>query len=275
MSIVVSLTTISGRLAFLDKVLESLLAQSLRPDRIHLWISPEPHLLDEGVRETDLPPKVRSLARSSGRRILIRETPNIGPHRRTLAPLHYYRRSLFPPMIATADDDTLYPTHWLKSLADASRRYHAAAVFRARIITAEGGQVIPYRQWPLHKGDSISLSPSLFPTFKDGLAFHPRMLDKRVYTSAHCDVCPSRSDAWLTAALKARGTPIVRLPLSLLSPEETRHAARSTLPEIYGREQPSLWRYNQPSNDRMIEDTFRFFGLDLAVLARPASAVPV
>ena len=84
MNAIVSLTAISHRVAALPEVLRSLTTQSVQASRIILWISQEKYLLDDGVRRDDLPTEVLQLASDARNRIEIRDTENIGPHRKLL-----------------------------------------------------------------------------------------------------------------------------------------------------------------------------------------------
>ncbi len=264
MDAVVSLAVISGRLPYLPDVLERLLEQTVTPTRVYVWISEEPFLLDEGVTFDDLPPSVVERAEDETSPVEVRRVDNIGPHRKLLPLLREVYPDEDPPLVVTADDDTLYPKRWLEALETAYRRHRCAITFRSRRIRTVEAGLAPYATWPLVH-DEV-LSHRLFSTGKDGLLVHPHMFDERVLSDAFEELCPSRSDAWINGGLLAGRTPTLNLSTSRVLPDETlpRSAEDGRFPDLLRMETAAtqantLTVRNKRTDDEYIDRTFEYF----------------
>src|SRR6478736_4153692 len=97
--LVVTLASHRPRFPTLHRTLASLLRQTLRPDRVILWVPEEQFRF--------LPSKVRSLA---GPVLEIRDTKNIGSYAKLIPAL----RELPSAYLVTADDDVFYEPRWLE-----------------------------------------------------------------------------------------------------------------------------------------------------------------
>jgi hypothetical protein len=190
--ITISLTSISGRLPALTGTLGTLLRQDYPNFLIRLYLSHEPFLLDEGVR---LPPEeIAALARE-GDRLEIRFVPNIGPYRKILPFLAETagRRCL----VATADDDTLYPADWLSGLYRAFRAHRCVVCYRGHHMRREGVRFAQYQEW---MRNVVPRNPDLFnlPTGKDGVLYDTSYFDSGVldYVLA-LRLAPTADDLWL------------------------------------------------------------------------------
>ena len=107
----------------------------------------EPFLLDEGVVGA-LPADLEALLRADPR-FEVRFTPNLGPYRKILPVLAelYERRAL----VATADDDTVYPRDWLGGLVAAYRRHGCVVCYRGHRMLRRDRVFQDYRDW-MHAG---------------------------------------------------------------------------------------------------------------------------
>ena len=90
-------------------------------DRVELYISREPYLIDEGIEEQDLPRPLLDLVEAG--LVAIRTIPNIGPIRKFVAPLKRAIESgeRESTLVLCADDDYLFPPHFVSTYY----RYHA------------------------------------------------------------------------------------------------------------------------------------------------------
>ena len=138
----VSCATYSLRLTRLWSMIHSILDGSVIPDRIFVFVSGEPFLLDEGVSKERLRAFLRDSLQGEAQRSVfdfnaIRRvtqfvyTDNIGPHRKLLPLLQHYRQSS-DVRIVTADDDRYYPKHWLSTLLQYDEYAEGTAVVSAR-----------------------------------------------------------------------------------------------------------------------------------------------
>lgn len=140
----ISLTTIRSRLPRLPDVLQSLRDQSLQARSIFLAISEEPFALDEGITLAHLPRRILAMAEAGW--LEIHFGPNTGPYRKLLPALHRYGAQ--EQLIATADDDTIYPHGWLEALIRTYAKTRQVVAHRCRAMTVQDGRFTSYRSWP-------------------------------------------------------------------------------------------------------------------------------
>lgn len=184
----IGLTTIRGREAALKRTVDSLLAQQLPTDgrhvELHLFLSREPYLLDQGfaVLPDFLRRRIWRSRLRPGLRLQVHWTANWGPYRKLLPLLDRLtpEQEALDPLLITADDDTLYPPDWLRRLVAAQVHWGCVVAFRGRQIVLDQGEVLPYREWRVN--DERLLRPSLLtvPTGKDGICYRLSQLDYRV-----------------------------------------------------------------------------------------------
>lgn len=199
--LVVSLTSYPMRYATLRMTLDSLLAQTIVPDHLVLWISKEDMI--------SLPRDVLVL-RDHG--LEIRLADDTKSYKKILPTI-----DAFPSgFICTADDDLYYVPTWLEELVSGiCSDSTVVPCHRAhRIKSYEDGVFAPYKDWQfnvLEREEAINL----FPTSGAGVLFPPGILshspaDRQVAL----DLCPTADDVWLYwigrrngARYKTIGTP--------------------------------------------------------------------
>lgn len=191
--ITISLTTISSRLSKVPRTLRSLLVQDYPNLVVHLYLSREPFLLDEGVPGA-LPAELLALTEADPR-LVVRFTPNIGPYRKILPILAEMNGAR--ALVATADDDTIYPVNWLSGLYQAYLLHGCVVCYRGHQMRRSGREFNRYRSWMLA---GIARNPDLYnlPTGKDGVLydtsfFHPNVLN---HVRA-LQIAPTADDLWL------------------------------------------------------------------------------
>jgi hypothetical protein len=198
-ALVVSLTSWPPRFPFLHRSLRSLLRQSVRPDRIVLWIAAADAPL--------LPAKVVRLAEAG---VEIRTTADTGPFKKLLPSLEAFPDAF----VATADDDVHYGPLWLETLVAGFLAAEEPAVVchRAhRPHVGPDGALAPYSQWErdIQDGAARRASGGIVPTGVGGILYPPGSLDPLVADSALATrVCPTCDDFWFFWMASRRGTPI-------------------------------------------------------------------
>ena len=133
---VVSLTTYGRRSDKVHLAIESIARGSILPSRLILWI-------DDEALFHNLPTKIRRLQK---RGLEVNFCQNYGPHTK------YYpyveSQQVFIAPLVTADDDTLYPSYWLKKLIMANREYpDAVNCYAAHVIPLNEGRFTKYQDW--------------------------------------------------------------------------------------------------------------------------------
>jgi hypothetical protein len=200
--LIVSLTSYPGRFATLHLTLLSLLDQSVRPDRILLWIA------DTDIDQ--LPPAVRDLASD---RLSIRVCEDIRNFKKILP-----TRAEFPDaFILICDDDSYYPPDWLKGIVahfDPARP--AIICTRAhQVTTAPDGSLEPYRAWPRNVSADWTAGHrrDLLPTGNGGVLYPPGSLPEMTLDRDLIKKLSATSDdVWLFFMGRQAGFSVSRVP---------------------------------------------------------------
>jgi hypothetical protein len=195
--VVVSLTSIPSRLKRLHLPVRSLLTQSVRPERIVLWL---PHHLSSRI-----PAALQGLARPP---FEIRFTDLDCPHLKLVRSL-----DAFPDhVVVTCDDDLMYDAAWLERL------YETHLQFPRRIIAHEccligydpQGRLLPYTQWPLVT-EPGRCARALLPLGYAGVLYPPRLFSPETTDAAlFLRLAPKADDLWFKAMALRAGAQAMR-----------------------------------------------------------------
>jgi len=203
--IVVSLTSVPWRLPKLHTVLMSLLWQSVRPDRIVLWLSEYNQKGERILDRNDLP---GNLLRMREKGIDIEFVDDIRSYRKLVPALEKYPDAV----IITVDDDTLYPRNWLERLLANHREYPDAVVcYRGTRMLVEDEGFKPYIEWPEYT-EKNHPSFLLFAQGCEGIlyppgALHPEVLNREVFM----EISPTADDVWFKAMAVYNNVPHVKI----------------------------------------------------------------
>lgn len=243
--LVVSLTTIPERIDKVHLCLDSLLCQSVKPDRIILWLG-----ADGG---NPVPPAVlpNAVGKLQKRGLEIRWCEDMRSYKKIIPTMQYHPDAL----IVTADDDVFYPRRWLRELYQAYQKEpQYIHCHRAHLIKYdEAGEPVPYQQWDLLAPGFQGPSSDLFPTGVGGVLYAPGHLHQEVLNKASfLMLCPSADDVWLKA-------------MSLLNQVECKKIRTDTLytPPIRISNNRELWVDNvtQGGNDAQIRAVSKKYGI--------------
>jgi hypothetical protein len=239
--LVVSLATIPERLGMTHIAVESLLRQTLKPDRLVLWLAKD-------LTRRTLPMALRNQTR---RGLEIRYVEEIGPYNKMIHALKEHANAL----IVTADDDLIYPRFWLEQLVQAyAGEPHCVHCHRAhRMIPGKEGRLLPYASWDFYAPGDIGPSFLLFPTGVGGVLYPPGILHPEVFNEAvFREICPTADDVWFKA-------------MSLLNRVRCRKVAPfyRERPPVSGTQARALWHENLKNgrNDVQIRAVFERYGL--------------
>ncbi|MFZ0407711.1 MAG: exostosin family protein [Cyanobium sp.] len=276
----VTLTAISGRLDRLPAVLDSLRAQTLRPAQVHLHLSCEPHLLDQGVDPNH--PVVVGLGDDP--MVQIHWVANLGPYRKIVPFLEaggYNNRggvysSKQEDLFITVDDDTLYPPRFIEYLLRHHERHGCIVAHRGwRMRTAAVGGFVPYKGW--HDGLREPRLANL-ATGQSGVLYRRSYFPDDLKLNAALTLAPTHDDLWLRWLTAREGQPAVILQSNAAA--KANELAFPNASPVSAEEQPSLWlAYNAPEaaeggsggHDaacKAIHTYFRTRGFDLEALLR-------
>lgn len=178
--LIVSLTSSPRRFPTLTLTLKTLLTQTVRPDSVVLWLTPQEH--------AQLPGEVRSL-----RGVTIRHAPGIGCYKKIVPALLRCPGAF----IAVADDDIYYPADWLSDLTAAydPRRKEIPCHHALRIVRTRTGVASPFH-WPAY--DHPTASQVTFPVCGGGVLYPPYSLHPDVVRpDLFQALSPTSVDLWL------------------------------------------------------------------------------
>jgi hypothetical protein len=191
----VSLTTYAHRIHNVHLAIESLLRQTIKPNKIFLWLS-----VDEFTDETI--PEI--LKRQRDRGLQIRYCDDIRSYKKIIPTL-----VLFPnDIIITADDDIVYPHDHVERLYRAHLKepdlVHCNRAHYMKVSEDQGVQ--PYQAWKYESSHPDS-SILIFPTSGTGAIYTREYFDEEVgNTAAFSELCPYADDIWLKLMTARRGT---------------------------------------------------------------------
>jgi hypothetical protein len=186
--LIVSLTTIPERLEKMSITTESLLRQTLKPDRLILW-------LDDDLKNRKLPLPLR---RQTERGLEIRFIEDIGPYKKAI----YALKEFSDCLIVVCDDDVIYPSGWLKDLAEAHElKPDCIICHRARQMSLDSkGALRPYNEWKIAAEGCVTPSLALCPVGVGGILYPPGALPPEVFNQAvFRKICPIADDIWMKA----------------------------------------------------------------------------
>jgi len=210
--VIVSFTSFPARINNVWGVVETLKNQSVKPERIILWLSK-----DQFPNHEDIP---TSLWESEDELFEIRLVEgDIRSHKK-----YFYAIQEFPQKsIVTCDDDIYYHPDMLKSLVETALIYPHCIIanISAHIQFDRNGEILPYKKWteiltPLASDNIVQIGAG-------GVLYPPGSLHSLVLRSdIFVDIAPLADDLWLNMMARLKKTPVlqsnrIRLPLSIQS----------------------------------------------------------
>ncbi|WP_051190484.1 hypothetical protein [Kaistella palustris] len=243
--LIVTLTSFPGRIYTISDTLVSLLNQSLRPEKIVLWLAEEQF----PEKENELPTRILKL-RELG--LEIRWCKDLKSYKKLLPALDLFNDKL----LVTADDDIYYPKNWLRDLYD-SYLSDPESIFCHRVhrITFNNtNEILPYQQWDkcLIKGQEKE-NDVLFFTTGGGVLFPPNCFYQDVAREdLFLELCPLADDIWFWSMI-------------LLNKKKIR-IAKNNVYRIKNngntQEDEPLWKTNREAglNDEQLRNVRSYYG---------------
>ena len=240
--IIVSLTSYEARFKDLEISLYSLLNQSLKPDRIILWLSDEIESLN------DLPYEITKYIKNG---LEIRFVKDIGSYTKAIYAFREYPEAI----IVTADDDIYYPQKWLERL------YHSyiahpkdIQVHRAHRVKLKDKKILPYEKWEKHVQEENARFDN-FLTGVGGVLYPPNCFLSEVFRNdIFLKYAPTADDIWFwfMALISNRRIRVVQNHIKTLS---CTNLLRQILPN-----RKTLYSINSTGrNDEQIENLMKFY----------------
>lgn len=210
--LVVSLTSIPSRLSNVHLVIDSILKQKKKPNRIVLY-------MDEDMNKKEIPENLKKLV---GFGLEFEFVEDIGPHTK-----YYYAFQDFPnSLIVTIDDDVYYDDELLEDLINSYNHYpNSVSARRAhKIVFDDSGYPIRYNEWEWEYQE-LHITPrfDLLATGVGGVLYDPELFNKILFDKSL--IIPNvlkQDDVWLKAVENLSKIPVVLsnrayLPFQIIS----------------------------------------------------------
>ena len=232
--IIVTFTSYGKRIYTVPLVLERLINQTVRPDRIILYLSEE----NFPGKEKDLPERLLEM-RQFGIEIRWCEG-DIRSYKKIIPALEEFPEDI----LITIDDDIYYDLDLIEKLYDSYKRFpEAISALRVhKMEFDEENQLLPYNEWKNQYSEILN-EPSmwLFPTTGGGTLFPPHSLSEEVMNKEKfMELCPNADDVWIKFMAVLNNTPVVLA------------APCKKLEYIAETQEDSLWKLNVTENDGQI-----------------------
>lgn len=238
--VLVSLTSYPPRLKTVFLVIESLLNQSFKPDKIILWLS------TSEIKPTDIPNNLLKL-KSRGLEIKWVDE-NIKSYKKLIHAIEAFSDY----HIVTCDDDLMYHNWFLQGLYQSYKRHpDCISAYRCRTMRKTNNQQIaPYATWLYTK--ETQPSHRIFPTSGGGIWYPPHSLDKRITNRIFMTLSPSADDIWFKSMSLLKQTKVVMAGEKVIE---------FPLIDLNQSQAETLWQINRQANDEQLKTVFKYFGL--------------
>lgn len=234
--LIVSLTSFPARINTVHKTIESILTQTILPEKIILWLAYEQF----PDRRNELPEELTDLEKYG---LEIRFCEDLGPHKK-----YYNTMQEYPfHIVITIDDDATYNHGMIEMLLNSYFKFPGAiSCMRAKKITFTNGKINPYKKW-MRATDLICNHPSMLTmaTGVGGVLYPPGIMPEETFDKDLLkETCLFGDDLWLKANQIMNNVPTVIARLN-------RHPRR-----IEGTQEIALWRDNvmKGKNDSQLTD---------------------
>ena len=244
--VIVSLTSFPARLDTLDICIKSLFAQSVKPDKIVLYLGTE-------CDDVPLPERLTELEKYGLE--IKKGYADIRPHKKYLFAMQEYPEDI----IITVDDDLMYDRNMINSLLESYKRNpNAVSARRVHRITSLNGDLEPYDKFDKCWTRTTEPSHMLLSTNGAGTLFPPGCLPEEAFDiDTIKKLCLDADDIWIKFMLIKKGVPVVWVK-----------SHQSMPPEIPGTQRIALYYTNtdkeNSNNDRCIQAMEEHFNIHLA-----------
>lgn len=201
--IIVSLTSFPKRIPKLWMVIETIFQQTVKADRVILYLSKEQFPLEEkNLPNSLLAQKQRGLE-------IVFVEGDIRSHKK-----YYYSMGMFPNAnIFIIDDDIFYPTDMVETMLDTHNRYPDRIICRyaKTIIYEDDGSLSSVYCWKHIYKTTINDSDLFLGTGGGTLIPYPckSLYEDTLNLDLAIQLCPTEDDLWINTMAKINSTKIV------------------------------------------------------------------
>lgn len=195
MNIYVSLTSIFQNQNELLKTLQSIKTQIMKPNKVFLYLSEEPYLLDNGFANKIITNEdLHNFLRNNNEFIEVRWTENEGPYRKLIPILKEKWNE--DCVIITIDDDTEYVDNLILNLVDDYKQQNCVICYRGHTPNIIKIEDITYEKFK----PRIDRFLYNLPTGKGGILYHPSFFKKTgeliFFKDFYLEIAKTNDDLW-------------------------------------------------------------------------------
>jgi len=242
--VILSLTSYGKRIYNVYLIIESLMQQTIKPNKIILWLAEDEFTMD------NIPQTLKNLQK---RGLTIEFCEDIKSYKKLVPALIKYPDDI----IITVDDDILYQYDLVENLLNSYKENPEIIHFcRGHRIKFKDDVIEKYINWDFYINDSI-ISKLNFPTGAGGILYPPHCLHSDVSNkNIFMSLAPYADDVWFKAMSLMKGT---------LSIKSFTHSSTSEDFIFFNSEiqtETSLWKnINKTKNDEQIRAVFEKYNI--------------
>lgn len=250
--IIISLTTIPSRMKTLPLCIESLLRQTLKPDKIILWISKE-EFKDFKLEHKLLSQKKRGLE-------ICYCDDDLKSHKK-----YYYTMQKYPnDIVITVDDDVYYPENLVEELIkgyeeNKKNKNCVICSISNEILLKNNNQIEKYINWKQISSKTVNPSFLLLAIGINGILYPPGCLSPMSFDKEKIkSLSLYASDLWLKIMELLNNTKVKNV-----------YKYNKMWVTIQNTQQKALWKYNviKHKNDQQLKALLNEYNIDLKLYA--------
>ena len=239
--IIVSMTSFPSRIWTVKQTILSIMAQTIKADKIILWLAKT----NFPSGEAELP---EGLLKLKDKGLEIRWCDeDYCSYKKILPSLKEFPEDI----ILTVDDDLIYSPTMIEQLYDSYKQHpESISAMRTHQITfEEDGSIKPYSEWKKENSDYIGTPRmDLFATTGAGTLFPPHCLPKITTDwSTIKEICPYADDIWIKIMSLINHVPVVLI------------AEQKKLQYVPGTQTDRLWEINRTENDTQLNNLLKMY----------------
>lgn len=187
--IVASLTSFPARIHCVEYAIKSLMLQTVKPDRIILWLA------SEQFPGNEIP---ESLEKMKEYGLEIRFCDDLKSHKK-----YYYamQEQKEDELLITYDDDIIYEYNSVEKLIKTFEKFPDCVICnRAQAFYRDdAGKILPYKKWDVLSGEGVqNPSSRLMPSTGAGCLYPYKILNERVFNREEIkNYAASTDDLWI------------------------------------------------------------------------------
>ncbi len=200
--LVASVTSFPARIHSLHLTIESLLRQSVKFDKIIIYLE------KDKFESVEIPAQLNNLKKKGVEIVFVKE--NLRSHLK-----YFYAMQTYPEAIVmTFDDDIIYNSRVVETLMASHRMFPDSVVGTrcTRMLCDENGVIFNYMRWKRNDA-TLSEKPSFycFPSGVGGVLYPPKSLAQEAFNCSQIyALCPLADDIWLKAMELLNGTSAIQ-----------------------------------------------------------------